>query len=248
MARRRYSSIGYNRDVKMYWLDLVADMVSKGSLLSEIHSALDELLKDKLSVNSTAKRSSRGKTITILLKTWAHPDPVLESLRDRGLMLFEITSNNARLCLHWGMTIAQYPFCAVVAETIGRLFRLQGETNAQEVQRRVSERFGQRETVSRSTRCTLRSFVDWGAIKDTDKKGVYQAAPKVDVSDPTTIYWMLEALLHTTESGAGMLSALVTSPAFFPFNMDGVHGRPPNEFEKIEVIPHSWDDFILKLK
>ncbi|MFH0959531.1 MAG: hypothetical protein V1897_12585 [Pseudomonadota bacterium] len=248
MSRKRYSSIGFNRDIKMSWLDFVANLVLKGSLPNEIHSALDDLLKDRLSVNSTAKRSSREKTITILLKTWARPDPVLESLRDRGLMLFDTTFNNARLCLHWGMTMAAYPFCALVAETVGRLFRLQGEAHSAEVQRRVRERFGQRETVSRSTRCALRSFVEWGAIKDTDKKGVYQAAPKVDVSDPTTTYWMLEALLHTTESGTGMLSALVASPALFPFNMESLHGRPPNEFDKIEVIPHSWDDFILKLK
>jgi hypothetical protein len=248
MSRKRYSSIGYNRDVKMSWLDLVAELVSNGSQPNEIHSVLDDLLKDKLSVNSTAKRSSREKTITILLKTWARPDPALQSLRDRGLSLLETTSNGARLCLHWGMTIAQYPFCAAVAETVGRLFRLQGETNAAEVQRRVRERFGQRETVSRSTRCVLRSFVEWGASKDTDQKGVYKAAPKVEMPNSTIMYWMLEALLHTTETGTGMFSALVTSPALFPFNMDTVHGRPPNEFDKIEVIPHSWDDFILKLK
>jgi hypothetical protein len=90
--------------------------------------------------------------------------------------------------------------------------------------------------------------VEWGAIKDTDKKGVYQAAPKVDVSDPTTIYWILEALLHTTETGTGMFSALAASPALFPFNMDIVHGGPVQMAQTVEVIPHGWDDFILKLK
>jgi hypothetical protein len=248
MSRRRHSSIGFNRDIKMSWLNLVLELVSKGKLSSEIHSAIDDVLKNKLSVNSTAKRSSRGKTITILMKTWARPDSELESLRDRGLALLETSSDSARLYLHWGMTIAQYPFCAVVAETIGRLFRLQGETNSSEVQRRVRERFGQRETVSRSTRCAMRSFVEWGAIKDTDKKGVYRAAPKVDIPNSTAMYWMLEALLHTTENGTGMLSALVASPALFPFNMDSVHGRPPNEFDEIEVIPQGWEDLILKLK
>ena len=59
---------------------------------------------------------------------------------------------------------------------------------------------------------------------------------------------MLEALLHTIETGTGMFSALVASPALFPFNMDTVHRRPPGMSDKIEVIPHSWDDFILKLK
>ncbi len=248
MSRKRYSSIGYNRDVKMSWLDLVAELVSKGSQPKEIHSVLDDLLKDKLSVNSTAKRSSREKTITILLKTWARPDPVLGPLRDRGLSLLETTSNGARLCLHWGMTIAAYPFCAAVAETVGRLFRLQGETNSAEVQRRVRERFGQRETVSRSTRCALRSFVEWGAIKDTDKKGVYRAAPKVDLPNSAAMYWILEALLHTTETGTSLLSSLVTSPALFPFNMDIVPGGPVQMAQTVEVIPHGWDDFILKLK
>jgi hypothetical protein len=248
MSRRRHSSIGFNRDIKMSWLNLVAELVSKGKLSSEIHSAIDDVLKNKLSVNSTAKRSSRGKTITILMKTWARPDSELESLRDRGLALLETSSDSARLYLHWGMTIAAYPFCASVAETVGRLFRLQGETNAAEVQRRVRERFGQRETVSRSTRCVLRSFVEWGVIKDTDKKGVYQAAPKVEMPNSTVMYWMLEALLHVNETGTGMLSVLVASPALFPFNMDIVPGGPVQMPQTVDVVPHGWDDFILKLK
>jgi hypothetical protein len=42
------------------------------------------------------------------------------------------------------------------------------------VQRRVREQYGERETVSRRVHYVLRSFVDWGGLKETAEKGVYE--------------------------------------------------------------------------
>ncbi len=46
---------------------------------------------------------------------------------------------------------------------------------AGQVQRRVREQYGERETVSHRVRCVLRSFVDWEVLKETSKKGIYAA-------------------------------------------------------------------------
>ena len=59
--------IGYNRTVKLRWLDETLDLFLAGMSDAGIYEALRERLKDELSVGSTAKRGSREKTITLLM-------------------------------------------------------------------------------------------------------------------------------------------------------------------------------------
>ena len=59
--------------------------------------------------------------------------------RDDGLAHLNRLPLTDHLAVHWGMTIAVYPFVGVVAETVGRLLRLQGSCAAGQVQRLVRE-------------------------------------------------------------------------------------------------------------
>jgi hypothetical protein len=160
--------IGYNRTVKLRWLDETVDLFLAGMSDADIYEALRERLKDELSVGSTAPRGSREKTITILMKTWVRVPPQLRELRKDGVQLLHGVRRSERLPLHWGMTMAVYPFWRVVADVTGRLFRLQGTAAPMQVQRRVKELLGEREAVARSVRYVLRAFADWGVIEDSD--------------------------------------------------------------------------------
>lgn len=144
--------IGYNRTVKLRWLDETVDLFSVGQSAFEIIQTLRERLREQLSVGSNAERGSREKTITILLKTWVRVPPGVRDLRDDALQIIQHMRRRERLPLHWGVTMAVYPFWRIVADVTGRLFRLQGTVAAYQVQRRVRELFGEREAVSRSTR------------------------------------------------------------------------------------------------
>jgi hypothetical protein len=115
------------------------------------------------------------------------------------------------------MTMATYPFFGIVAETVGRLLRLQGSSAAVQVQRRVREQLGERETVARAARRILRCFVDWGVLQETMEKGIYQAAPVQSVKDKKLAAWLIEAGLVASGSGSGALKAIAQSPALFPF-------------------------------
>src|SRR4051812_21070707 len=66
----RKMQIGFTQRLQLKWLDRTAGLLSAGSPRAQIKTALRDLLKDQLSVNGTAERSSREKTVTILLKTW----------------------------------------------------------------------------------------------------------------------------------------------------------------------------------
>ena len=56
------------------------------------------------------------------------------------------------MLVHWCMCMAAYPFFGTVADATGRLLRLQGTAAAAQIQRRLRERLGERETVARAAR------------------------------------------------------------------------------------------------
>jgi len=169
---RRTDQIGFSQRVRLEWLEQTANLVLAGNDKTAVNDALQELLKDKVSVGGQAERGNREKIITILLKAWLAVPSKLESLRVEGLELLKRLPRRDHLAIHWGMVMAVYPFWSGVAVQVGRLLRLQGSAAAAHVQRRVREQYGERETVSRAARRVLRSYLDWGVLQETATKGI----------------------------------------------------------------------------
>lgn len=248
MGRKRQSIIGFSQTIKMSWMDFTADQVIRNVPPGDIQLALDELLREELSVNSSAKRGDRQKAISILLRIWARPGRSMKCFRDDGLRLFSKMPSVFRGCIDYGMTISVYPFVSVVAQTLGRLFRLQGYATTAEAQRRLKELYGPRSTVARGTNKVLKSFMDWGFISQESGTGIFRPRTPTVLSGPAEVSWLLEAMLHSSESGSGLLQSLLSSPVLFPFRVDFQNGKPPKMSDRVEITPHGWDDFILRLK
>src|SRR5690606_29559111 len=126
------------------------------------------------------------------------------------------------LLIHWGMVGAVYPFWMMVATHVGRLLRLQGSAAASQIQRRIREQYGERATVSVATRRVLRSFVDWGVLRDTESDGIYSAGIITPVQDLRLTVWLTEALLRASANDSVPLWDLVNSPSLFPFRIETV--------------------------
>ena len=92
-------------------------MILAGNDKSIINDSLQDLLRDKVSVGGTAVRSNRGKIITILLKTWVTVPREREKLRDEGLAMLQRLPRKDGIAVHWGMTLAAYPFWGAVPRT-----------------------------------------------------------------------------------------------------------------------------------
>ena len=112
---RRTDQIGFSQRVRLEWFEQTANLVMAGNDESVVKDALQELLKDKVSVGGQAKRSNREKIITILLKTWVTIPTDLEELRDEGLEHLKRLPRSDHLIIHWGMATAVYPFWSSVA-------------------------------------------------------------------------------------------------------------------------------------
>lgn len=244
----RLNQIGFSQRVRLEWLRQTAELVLAGKTREEINEILTNLLKDKLSIEGDAKRGTLSKTITILLKLWLSVPPGLEGLRGAALELMKTLHPDSHIVLHWGMSMAVYPFWGVVAANVGRLQRLQGSFSTSQVQRRIREQYGERETVFRAARRIIRSFYDWGVISETGKKGIYTAAGPKTVSNIQLILWLVEALLHTTENLRSSFKELVNSPALFPFSLAHTTPDQLKDSHRIEIIKHNIDEDFLILK
>jgi hypothetical protein len=240
--------IGYNRTVRLRWLDETVDLFLAGLPETDIHEALSDRLKDELSVGSTAPRGSREKTITILMKTWVRVPPPLRELRKDGVHLLQGVLRSERLPLHWGMTMAVYPFWRVVADVTGRLFRLQGTAAPMQVQRRVKELLGEREAVARSARYVLRAFADWGVIVDSARKGEYSPARPFPVVDSKLAVWLLESTVVSAPDGVSDFRSLVNGPCLFPFQIGRIVPEQLGESGRLEVVRHSLEETVVRVR
>ncbi len=242
------SVIGFSQRVKLDWLERTAHHALMGASRAVIQADLQDYLRDRLSVDGSAERGNREKTISILLKTWVTVPIALQPLRDEALDHLRRLPTRERLPLHWGMSMAVYPFFGSVAETAGRLLGLQGSVGAAHVQRRVAEALGERDTVHRATRRVLRSFIDWGVLDQTDAKGVYGPTPTRPVGDPALAAWLVEAALHAGSPPSAPLRSLMSSPALFPFALEPVSPRLLAHNPRLEIYRQGLDEDMVALR
>ena len=206
--------VGFDRKVRMAWLEAVAGWTASSMPDAEIRANLDLLLEGEVT-----GKEARKKTKTVLLRTWFLPSERLRPLRDQGLSLLPRATRSQRLALHWGMICANHPVVWETASIVGRLLRLQGEASLSQVRSRVVEAYGERSTVVHASRRILRSFFDWKVLEEASERGVYQAGPIHRLDDPELIAWLIEASLLAGSQQAKALPTLLASPSLFPFDI-----------------------------
>lgn len=153
-----------------------------------------------------------------------------------------------RAPLHWGMVCANYPVVWEVALVVGRLLGLQGTISLAQSRRRIVETYGERSTLVRASQRIMRSFVDWGVLKEAPEKGIYIAAPASPVSDESLTIWLVEAVLRATNSELGVLSSVLGSPALFPFLIERLPGRMLEQSPRLELHRQNRNEDLVALQ
>ena len=244
----RQNQIGFSQRIRLEWFEQTANLILVGNDKARINDTLQDFLQDRVSVGGTSVRGNREKAITILLKTWLTVPCELGTLRDEGLELLQGLRRKDRIAVHWGMALAAYPFWGAVAAHTGRLLRLQGTAAAAHVQRRIREKYGERETASRAARRVLRSFIDWGVLNETHDKGVYEQGRQYSVDEPRLIAWMVEASLRARSNGSASIKDLLDSPSIFPFRFARISAEHVASFSpRLDILRHGLDDDLVML-
>ena len=246
---RRQAQIGFSQRIRLEWFEQTARLIVAGNDRAKINDALQDLLRERVSVGGASVRGNREKVITILLRTWLTVPRHREKLRDDGLRIFQRLPPKERIAVHWGMILAAYPFWGAVAAHTGRLLRLQGTAAAAQVQRRVREQYGERETVSRAARRVLRAFIDWAVLNETQDQGVYEQGKQHPVEDPGLIAWMVEASLYSHSNGSAAIRDLLAGPSIFPFRLAHVSSeRLASVSPRLEILPYGLGDDLVVLR
>lgn len=246
--RERHGQVGISQRIRLEWLEQTANLVLAANDKYSINTALQDLLKSVVSVGGDADRGNREKIITILMKVWLNVPRGLEACRNDGLELLRSLSTKDRIAVHWGLVMAVYPFWGSVACQVGRLLKLQGSFTVTQIQRRLREQYGERETVFQAARRVIRSFVDWKVLRKTEAKGIYKQGEVIKISEPRLAAWLIEAHLHTHRERKAVLSSLLNSPILFPLNLSAISIGQLGEFSnRLEITKVDMDDSLVTL-
>ncbi len=83
-----------------------------------------------------------------------------------------------------------------------------------------------------AARKVIRCWVEWGILKDTDKKGVYVPTELQTLQDAELTTWLLESALIATEEESAALDTLINyTPALFPFKLSSNYFIPNERLE-----------------
>jgi len=242
------NEIGFSQRVRLEWLEYAANLVRVGKSPREVQDALQEMLRDQLSIGGTARRGNREKAITIILRTWSSVSQSLAPLRDEALRLLETLPQEEHIVLHWGMCSAAYPFWAAVGDVTGRLLNLQHEAAASQIQRRMKEQYGERETVARATRRVIRAFADWGVLTESGKKGIYLPGKTISSNNAELALWILEAILQANSSGSLSVESLRRLPSVFPFELQWPRVNAIDSSPRLQVFRQGMAEDIVELR
>ena len=244
----RLKMIGIDRFIRLKWLEYTSNLVLAGNDEKAVKDELERLISSAFDCSSSSKRGSLSKTLTILLKTWVRIHHDISSLRDAGLELIQVVDETNRVAVHWGMIMAAYPFWGAVAEQTGRLLKLQENVTKSQIQRRLREQYGERETVSRTVGRVLQSFVDWSVLCETNGKGIYSKGCTYSVDNPKIISWLIEADLHRRSNGSASIRELLASTSLFPFRLKQLPAEHLVTMSpRMNLLRHGLDDELVIL-
>jgi len=213
MNRRK--AVGFDRPIRLEWLDAVAAKVADGASPPEVRKFLYSVMEGE--VPGDTKNSARGKTVTVLSHIWCLVPESATELRARAAAQLSHTDPQERLAIHWAMMIATYPFFTDIASLVGRLLSLHGSVAIPQIKQRMGEIWGERSTIEIAIPRIVKSMAQWGVLKETNEKGVF-AAP----GDPASVCdqvaeLLVEALLIDSDQESMDVAQLLGHAALFPF-------------------------------
>lgn len=246
----RHEVIGIKQTIRFEWMQKTTNLLLAGLDARSIRRELHEFLAGRKGNGSESERSEQTRTFVVnnLMKIWVSPDRELVPFRDASLAFLQENPGTA-LAVHWGMISAVYPFWFNVARQAGRLLALQEQVTQTQIINRLKEHYGDRQTVGRYARYVIRSFVAWGALKDSEAKGCYEKVAPVSITEQNLAILMLESALLATPEARSALRLLLNNPAFFPFQLPVMTGDLVSQrSDRIGVARYGLDDELLKLK
>jgi hypothetical protein len=234
-------SIGFDRYIERSWLEQVAEWVVQGNSRDDLQQLVDDYLAPFIN-GATSLR----KTKNVLFGVWVNTSDKNRPFKEQAINHLKTCTREERLALHWGLSIASYPFFASLARLIGRLLRLQDDIISKELVRRSVEQHGDTESVRRATVRLLQSFGEWGVLIP-ESKSLFHPPEKIKLNNPELVTWLLASVFFSNGRDRISIEEIMSDPAWFPFDItQGAFQL--NHSPILEIVHQNVGDTLLSLK
>jgi len=195
--------IAFNRRLRATWLREGLRLLAEGTEGANWVERMEDLVKE-----SNSGKDSITKSMRYLRHVWIEKGDA-DALRADAVRLYRSSpTEKSSVILSWGMAIATYPFLNDVALTIGRMLRVQPELKLEQLLRKLTETYGERETVRRSGRYALGVITDFGFVERTKSAGCYQLRKPLKPDSVSLSAWMVRAWFAAT-GGSDVIDRVV---------------------------------------
>lgn len=204
-------SIGLSRTVRLDWLDATATLCLENRPHAEIRRELDRLVEP-----AQPGPVERARIVDTLVRIWVKGDP---DLKTNALALYpHLSTREDRLCLHYGIILAQYPFFRLCAATLGQIARTEDTVNRKIIKDRVAAEMGNLGSIERAIERLFKTWVDWGILEPVENNLKFNINARRTLASSIMLEkWLLSCALSAHPSGAVPFADLIALPELFPF-------------------------------
>lgn len=204
-------SIGLSRTVRLDWLDATATLCLENRPHAEIRKELDHLVEP-----AQPGEVERARIVDTLVRIWVKAEP---NLKASALALYpQLSTREDRLCLHYGLILAQYPFYRLCAAILGQISRTQEVVSRKTIKEKATAELGNLGSIERAVERLFKTWIDWGVISPDDKNQSFQIHTRsVRVSSIEVEKWLLACALRAHPSDSLPFVDLINLPELFPF-------------------------------
>ncbi len=189
--------IAFNRRLRASWLREGLRLLADGTAGANWIERMEDLVKE-----SNPGKQSIIKSMRYLRCVWIE-NGNFDVLRSDAIELYRLSpTEKTSVLLSWGMAIATYPFLNDVASIIGRMLRVQPEMKMEQLLRKLTATYGERETVRRSGRYALGLITDYGFVERTKSLGCYRFGKPLKADPSNLSGWMVRAWFAATGGDA----------------------------------------------
>jgi hypothetical protein len=204
-------TIGMSRNIKLEWLNRVAELYIMGRTESEIRKELNEYLAFEIK-SPTNLRRTRG----ILMNIWTRDRDDTGQSKKVAVELYKTDDKEKQLLAHWCLMLLAYPVFADICSTIGKIDRKMFDINIKEIRDKMFDLWGERSTLYYSIEKNVQTLKDIGVLHSLPK---YQyGINRYSIDDKCGPILISNTLLVLREKLYLSLGELNNSPEFFPFN------------------------------
>ena len=218
--------VTFSRNLNIEWLNAVAEYRLEGRTRDEAADALNELVSRKI-VSKDNIRKSR----TLLLSIWYDNDPWFLNLAVKAC---RDLPKNQWLPVHWALMLIKFPIFYDVCDVAGKLLDYKESITIAQIQQRVFEKWGARNTMLHTLPKIIQTLKDIHALNPGEEKRSYKSNTW-EISDVQSAIMLTAALLSSKEHAQMTWSELSQNPAIFPFELTRVSQADVASCEKIRL-------------